>query len=68
MNELVTILKAEYLRPKAIEEDMSDLRSTKKVLDLIKERAKELISSEVVARPFNGEPPLEVWRNYRHLS
>ena len=67
MNELVTIPKAEYLRLKAIEEDMSDLRSANEVLQRIKAGAEELISSEVVVRLLNGEPPLAVWRNYRHL-
>lgn len=68
MNELVTIPKAEYLRLKSIEEDMSDLRSANEVLDRIEAGSEELISSEVVARLLNGEPPLAVWRNYRHLS
>ena len=68
MNELVTIPKVEYLRLKAIEEDMSDLRSANEVLDRIEAGSEELISSEVVARLLNGEPPLAVWRNYRHLS
>ena len=68
MNELVTIPKVEYLRLKAIEEDMSDLHSSAEVLDRIKAGAEELISSEVVVRLLNGEPPLAVWRKYRQLS
>ena len=68
MNELVTIPKVEYLRLKAIEEDMSDLQSSAEVLDRIKAGAEELISSEVVVRLLNGEPPLAVWREYRKLS
>jgi mRNA interferase RelE/StbE len=68
MNELVTIPKVEYLRLKAIEEDMSDLHSAAEVLDRIKAGAEELISSEVVVRLLNGEPPLAVWREYRQLS
>lgn len=68
MNELVTIPKVEYLRLKAIEEDMCDLHSSAEVLDRIKAGAEELISSEVVVRLLNGEPPLAVWREYRQLS
>ena len=45
MNELVTIPKVEYLRLRAIEEDMSDLRSAAEVLDRIRAGAEELISS-----------------------
>ncbi len=56
MTELVTIPKAEYLRLKAIEEDMSDLRSASEVLDRIKAGAEELISPEVVVRRLNHGP------------
>ena len=68
MNELVTIPKVEYLRLRAIEEDMSDLRSAAEVLDRIRAGAEELISSEVVARLLSDEPPLAVWRDHRKLS
>jgi mRNA interferase RelE/StbE len=47
---------------------MSDLHSAAEVLDRIKAGAEELISSEVVVRLLNGEPPLAVWREYRQLS
>ena len=45
MQEMVTIPKAEYLRLRATEEDMSDLRSAAEVLDRIGAGAEELISS-----------------------
>ena len=47
---------------------MSDLHSSAEVLDRIKAGVEELISSEVVVRLLNGEPPLAVWREYRQLS
>ena len=68
MNELVTIPKAEQLCLKSIVEHMYDLRCANEVLDRIKAGAEELISSEVVVRLLDGEPPLAVWRDYRHLS
>ena len=68
MNEIVTIPKEEYLRLKAIEEDMSDLVSATEVLDRIKAGTEDLIPSDVVTRLLNSEPPLAVWRAYRGLS
>ena len=68
MNEVVTIPRVEYLRLKAIEEDMSDLRSAAEVLDRIKAGSEELIASDVVDRLLRGEYPLAVWRDYRQLS
>jgi mRNA interferase RelE/StbE len=68
MNEMVTIPKDEYLRLKAIEEDMSDLRSATQVLERIKAGTEELIPSTVVDRLLNGDAPLTVWREHRQLS
>jgi mRNA interferase RelE/StbE len=65
---MVTIPEVEYLRLRATEEDMSDLRSAAEVLDRIGAGAEELISSEVVARLLSDEPPLAVWRDHRKLS
>lgn len=68
MNEVVTIPKAEYLRLKSIEEDMSDLRSAAEVLDRIKAGEEELIPSSVMHRLLSGDPPLAVWREHRNIS
>ena len=68
MNDMVTISKEEYLRLKAIEEDMSDLRSAHEVLDRIEAGTEELIPSAVVDRLLAGDPPLVVWREHRQLS
>ena len=68
MNEMMTIAKDEYLRLKAIEEDMSDLRSAAEVLERIKAGTEELIPSAVVDRLLNGDAPLTVWREHRGLS
>jgi DNA-binding XRE family transcriptional regulator len=61
MNELVTIPKDEYLRLKAIEEEMADLNSAADVLARIK-------ASAVVDRLLAGDAPLMVWREHRGLS
>lgn len=45
MNEMVTIPKDEYLRLKAIEEDMADLNSAADILARIKAGTEELICS-----------------------
>jgi mRNA interferase RelE/StbE len=50
MNEMVTIPKDEYLRLKAIEEDMADLNSAADVLARIKAGTEALILSAVVDR------------------
>lgn len=68
MNEMVTIPKVEYLRLKALEEDMSDLHSATEILDRIKAGTEDLIPSSVVDRLLDGEPPLRVWREHRELS
>ena len=68
MNEVVTIPKAEYLRLKSIEEEMSDLRSAAEVLDRIKAGEEELIPSSLIHRLLSGDPPLAVWREHRNLS
>jgi mRNA interferase RelE/StbE len=68
MNDMVTIPKDEYLRLKAIEEDMSDLGSASEILDRIKAGTEELIPSAVVDRLLDGDAPLAVWREHRQLS
>jgi DNA-binding XRE family transcriptional regulator len=68
MNELVTIPKDEYLRLKAIEEEMADLNSAADVLARIKAGTEELIPSAVVDRLLAGDAPLMVWREHRGLS
>ena len=68
MNEMVTIPRHEYLRLKAIEEDMVDLNSVADVLARIKAGTEELIPSAVVDRLLAGDAPLTVWREYRGLS
>ncbi|MDF1854291.1 helix-turn-helix transcriptional regulator [Pseudooceanicola sp.] len=68
MNEMVTITKDEYLRLKAIEEDMADLNSAADVLARIKAGTEELIPSPVVDRLLAGDAPLTVWREHRGLS
>jgi DNA-binding XRE family transcriptional regulator/predicted DNA-binding protein len=68
MNEMVTIPKEEYLRLKAIEEDLADLKSAADVLARIKTGTEELIPSAIVDRLLAGDAPLTVWREYRSLS
>jgi mRNA interferase RelE/StbE len=68
MNEMVTIPKDEYLRLKAIEQDMADLNSAADVLSRIKAGTEELIPSAVVDRLLAGDAPLMVWREHRELS
>jgi len=68
MNEMVTIPKDEYLRLKAIEEDMADLHSAADILARIKTGTEELIPSAVVDRLLAGDAPLMVWREHRGLS
>lgn len=68
MNEMVTIPKDEYLRLKAIEEDMADLNSAADILARIKAGTEELIPSTVVDRLLSGDAPLMVWREHRGLS
>ncbi len=68
MNELVTIPKDEYLRLKAIEEEIADLNSAADVLARIKAGTEELIPSAVVDRLLAGDALLMVWREHRGLS
>lgn len=68
MNEMVTIPKDEYLRLKAIEEDMADLNSAAEVLAQTKSGTQELIPSAVIDRLLAGDAPLMVWREHRGLS
>ena len=62
MNEIVTILKDEYVRLKALEEDLSDLQSVSKYCSVSMRakkncsRQKSWIVSWMVQRPFySGE-------------
>ena len=68
MTETVTIPKDEYLRLKAIEEDMADLHSATETLERIKAGTEELIPAAVVDRLLDGHAPLTVWREHRQLS
>ncbi len=68
MNEMVTIPKSEFLRLKAIEEDMADLHSATEILERIKAGTEELVPAVVVDRLLDGHPPLTVWREHRQLS
>ena len=68
MNEMITIPKEEYLRLKALADDMADIRCAAEVLERIKAGTEELIPSTVVDRLLAGDPPLTVWREHRQLS
>lgn len=68
MNEMVTIPKDEYLRLKALEEDLADLQSVAEILQRLDVGEEELIPAAVVDRLLDGQAPLLVWREYRSLS
>jgi mRNA interferase RelE/StbE len=68
MIKTVTIPKDEYLRLKAIEEDMADLNIATDALARLKAGAEDLIPSAVVDRLLAGDAPLTVWRENRGLS
>lgn len=68
MNEMVTIPKDEYLRLKAIEEDLADLQSVAEILQRLDFGEEELIPTAVVDRLLDGQAPLLVWREYRSLT
>jgi len=68
MNEMVTIPKDEYLRLKAIEQEMADLNIAANTLARIKAGTEELVPSAVVDRLLAGDAPLMVWREHRGLS
>lgn len=68
MNEMVTIPKNEYLRLKALEEDLADLQSVAEILQRLNVGEEELIPAAVVHRLLDGQAPLLVWREYRSLS
>jgi len=68
MNETVTMPKDDYLRLKAIQEDMANLNSAADVLARITAGTEELIPSAVVDRLLAGDAPLTVWREHRGLS
>lgn len=68
MNEMVTIPKDEYLRLKALEEDLADLQSVSDVLKRLDAGEEELVPALVVDRLLDGEQPLVVWRQHRGLT
>ena len=68
MNETVTIPKAEYDRLCALEEDFADIRMALAVEARIASGEEELIPARTVDRLIDGEPPLRVWRESRHLT
>ena len=68
MNEMVTIPKDEYLRLKALEEDLSDLQSISEVLKRLEVGEEELLPSLVVDQLLDGKAPLLVWREHRNLT
>ena len=68
MNETVTIPKAEYDRLCALEEDFADIRTALAVEARIASGEEELIPARTVDRLIDGEPPLRVWRESRHLT
>ena len=68
MNETVTILKAEYDRLCALEEELADIQAALAVEARIARGEEELIPAGVVDRLLDGEPPLRVWREFRNLT
>ena len=68
MNELVTIPKDEYLRLKALEEDLADLQSVSDILKRLDAGEEELVPALVLDRLLDGEQPLAVWRQHRGLT
>lgn len=68
MNEMITIPKSEFLRLKALEEDVSDLQSATEILERIQAGTEELIPAAVIDRLLDGDAPLAVWREHRGLS
>ena len=68
MNEMVTIPKDEYLRLKALEEDLADLQSVAEILQRLDVVEEELIPAAVVDRLLDRRGPILVWRDYRSLT
>lgn len=68
MTETVTIPKSEFLRFKAIEEDMGDLHSAAEILERIKTGTEELVPAALGDRLLDGHAPLTLWREHRQLS
>ena len=68
MNETVTIPRAEYDRLCALEEDFADIGTALAVEARIASGEEELIPARTVDRLIDGEPPLRVWRESRHLT
>ena len=63
-----TIPRDEYLRLKALEEDLSDLQSVSEVLKRLEMGEEELLPSFVVDQLLDGKSPLLVWRKQRNLT
>ena len=68
MSKTVTILRAEYDRLCAVEEDFADLRAALAVRERIESGTEELVPAAVADRLIYGESPLKVWREHRALS
>lgn len=68
MNEMVTIPKDEYLRLKALEEDLADFQSVSDIVKRLDAGEEELVPALVVDRLLDGEQPLVVWRQHRGLT
>lgn len=68
MNEMVTIPKDEYLRLKALEEDLADLQTVSDILKRLDAGEEELVPALVVDRLLDGEQPLVVWRQHRGFT
>lgn len=68
MNEMVTIPKDEYLRLKALEEDLADFQSVSDILKRLDAGEEEFVPALVVDRLLDGEQPLVVWRQHRGLT
>jgi DNA-binding XRE family transcriptional regulator len=68
MNEMVTIPKDEYLRLKALEEDLADFQSVSDIVKRLDAGEEELVPTLVVDRLLDGEQPLVVWRQHRGLT
>ena len=68
MNDTVTIARSEYDRLCALEEDFADVRRALAVEARIASGEEEVFPACTVDRLIDGEPPLRVWREWRHLS
>ena len=68
MTETVTLSKAEYERPRALEEDFADIQGSLTIEAKITSGEEELIPAAVVDRLLAGEAPLRVWCEFRQLT